>query len=156
MKKVINKPKKEISRFAPKIGVIQIPTEKIGEIIGPGGKNIRNLTARTETEINVSDEGEVSINGINKEKVEEAVALIKSITREIKEGEEFDGEVKRILPFGAFVELCPGKEGLVHVSKMAKDFIRHPSEVVKIGDKVRVKVIQVDQQKRINLQIIKE
>lgn len=154
MDKVISKPRKEISRYAPKVVVLTPPPDKIGEIIGPGGKNIRALIARTQTEINVEDDGRVTVSGLDRAKVDEAVAHIGNITREIQVGEEFEGEVKRILPFGAFVEMVPGKEGLVHVSKMGKGFVRDPGQVVKIGQRVKVKVYQIDNQGRINLQMI--
>jgi len=155
MNKAIDKPRTEISQFAPKVVVLTPPQDKIGEIIGPGGKNIRALIAKTGTDINVSDDGKVTISGVDKKKVEEAAAHIENITREIQVGEEFEGEVKRILPFGAFVEMVPGKEGLVHVSKMSDKFVRDPHEVVKIGDKIKIKVYQIDNMGRINLQMIK-
>ncbi len=155
MNKAISTPRKEISRYAPKVVVLTPPQDKIGEIIGPGGKNIRALIARTDTDINVSDDGKVTISGIDKVKVEEAAQAIGNITRVVEIGEEFEGEVKRILPFGAFVELLPGKEGMVHVSKMSAGFVKNPHDVVKIGQKVKVRVIQIDQQGRINLQIMK-
>ena len=154
MDKVISKPRKEVSRYAPKVVVLTPPPDKIGEIIGPGGKNIRALIARTQTEINVGDDGKVTVSGLDRAKVDEAVNHIGNITREIQVGEEFEGEVKRILPFGAFVEMVPGKEGLVHVSKMGKGFVREPGQVVKIGQKVKAKVYQIDNQGRINLQMI--
>ena len=155
MEKTIASPRKELSQYAPKVVVLTPPQDKIGEIIGPGGKNIRALIAKTDTEIDVSDDGRVTISGIDKTKVEEAVVAIENITREIEVGEEFEGEVKRILPFGAFVEILPGKEGLVHVSKMSDRFVRDPNQIVKIGQKVKVKVYQIDSQGRINLQMIK-
>ncbi len=154
MNKAIDKSRKEISQFAPKVVVLTPPQDKIGEIIGPGGKNIRALIARTDTDINVSDDGKVTISGINKNKVEEAVQAISNITREIQVGEEFEGTVKRILPFGAFVELLPGKEGMVHVSKLSNKFVKNPHDVVAIGDRIKVKVYQIDQQGRVNLQKI--
>lgn len=155
MNKGISGPRKEISQFAPKVVVLSPPQEKIGEIIGPGGKNIRALIARTETDINVTDDGKVTITGIDKAKVDEAVLAIENITRVVEVGEEFEGEIKRILPFGAFVEFLPGKEGMVHVSKMGMGFVKNPADVVKIGQMVKVKVYQIDQQGRINLQMIK-
>ncbi len=154
MNKVIEKPRKEVSRYAPKVVVLTPPPDKIGEIIGPGGKNIRALIAKTQTEINVEDDGRVTVSGLDREKVDEAVTHIGNITREIQVGEQFEGEVKRILPFGAFVEMVPGKEGLVHVSKMGKGFVRDPNQVVKLGQKVKVKVYQIDNQGRVNLQMI--
>lgn len=154
MKAVIAKPRTEISQFAPKVSVLTPPQEKIGEIIGPGGRNIRNLIAKTDTDINITPDGKVTITGLDKDKVEEATRLIENMVREVEVGEEFEGEVKRILPFGAFIEVLPGKEGMVHVSKMGKGFVKDPGTVVKIGQKVKVKVIQIDNQNRINLQLL--
>ncbi len=154
MTAVMDKPRTEISKFAPKVMVLTPPQEKIGEIIGPGGRNIKNLIAKTETDINISSDGKVTVSGLVKEKVEEAVSYIENMIREVESGEEFDGEVKRILPFGAFVEILPGKEGMVHVSKMGKGFVKDPNDVVKIDQKVRVKVIEIDKQGRINLQLL--
>ncbi len=155
MKKAIATPRTEISKYAPRVVVLTPPQDKIGEIIGPGGKNIRALITKTQTDINVSDDGKVTITGIDKEGVELAVKSIENITREIEVGEEFEGTVKRILPFGAFVEMLPGKEGLVHVSKMSDKYVKDPHEIVKIGQTVKVKVYQIDNQGRINLQMIK-
>ncbi len=155
MKKAIVKPRGQISQYAPKVVVLTPPLEKIGEIIGPGGKNIRALINKTGVDINVDENGKVTISGVNKEKVEEAVSAIENITREIEVGEQFEGIVKRILPFGAFIEILPGKEGLVHVSQMGKGFIRDPHRIVKVGQKVKVRVYQIDNQGRINLQMIR-
>lgn len=155
MNKVLGESKKEVSQFAPKVVVLTPPPDKIGEIIGPGGKNIRALIAKTQTEINVGDDGKVTISGLDRAKVEEAAKAISDITREIQVGETFTGPVVRILPFGAFIELTPGKDGLVHVSKMGPGFIRDPGQVVKIGEVVTVKVVQIDNQGRINLQLVK-
>jgi len=155
MNKVISESKKEVSQFAPKVVVLTPPPDKIGEIIGPGGKNIRALIAKTQTEINVGDDGKVTVSGLDRAKVDEAAKAISDITREIQVGETFTGPVVRILPFGAFIELTPGKDGLVHVSKMGPGFIRDPGQVVKIGQIVTVKVVQIDNQGRINLQLVK-
>jgi polyribonucleotide nucleotidyltransferase len=154
MDAVIKVPRGKVSQYAPKVIVLTPPPEKIGEIIGPGGKNIRSLIARTQTDINVSDDGKVTITGVDEAKVEEAATHIENITREIEVGEEFEGEVVRMLPFGAFVQILPGKDGLVHVSKMGKGFVKSPEDVVKIGQKVKVKVYEIDRQGRINLQLV--
>ncbi|OGK13790.1 polyribonucleotide nucleotidyltransferase [Candidatus Roizmanbacteria bacterium RIFCSPHIGHO2_01_FULL_38_15] len=154
MLKAISKSRGEVSKFAPKVTVITVPQDKIGEVIGPGGKTIRGLIAKTSCEINVDEEGNVTISGIDKVKVDEAAESIKNMTRSIEVGETFTGPVKRILPFGAFVEILPGKEGLVHVSKMGKGYVRDPADVVKIGQTVNVQVYQIDNQGRINLQMI--
>lgn len=154
MNQVIDKPRKEISKFAPKVVILTPPLDKIGEIIGPGGKNIRALIAKTQTEINIDDDGKVIISGMDREKVNEAVNYINNISRTIQVGEEFLGEVKRILQFGAFVEILPGKEGLVHISRMGRGFVKNPFDVVKIGQKIKVKVYEIDKMGRINLQLI--
>ncbi len=152
----IDKPRTSLSKFAPKVVVLTPPPDKIGEIIGPGGKNIRSLIARTQTDITVADDGHVTISGIDQAGLDEAVSQIEAITRELEAGEEFDGEVKRLLPFGAFVEVLPGKEGLVHVSKMGRGFVKDPADVVKIGQKVHVRVTEVDRMGRINLELLGE
>lgn len=141
----------EVSEYAPKIDQIKIPIEKIGEVIGPGGKIIRNIIATTGATVDVEDDGVVTISGTSEESVAKAKEWVQGLTREIKVGELFEGEVKRILPFGAFVEILPGKEGMVHVSRMAEGFVKDPSDVVQIGDKVKVKVIEIDEQGRVNL-----
>ena len=143
-----------VSEYAPKIEQIQIPVDKIGEVIGPGGKNIKSIIATTGADVDIDDDGKVSITGVSADAVKQAVDWISGMTREVTPGEEFEGEVKRILPFGAFVEYLPGREGMVHVSKMRRGFVKDPSEVVAIGDKVRVKVEERDSQGRINLTML--
>jgi polyribonucleotide nucleotidyltransferase len=144
----------EVSEYAPKISVLQVATEKIGEVIGPGGKNIRNIIAQTGADVDIDDDGKVTISGTAEDAVQKAYDWISGMTRDVTPGEEFEGEVKRILPFGAFVEYLPGREGMVHVSKMRRGFVKDPSEVVAIGDKVRVKVEERDSQGRINLTML--
>ncbi len=144
----------KLSQYAPKVVIVKIPQDKIGEIIGPGGRVIRGIMADTGATIDVDDDGQVSIIGTNEESVQKAKTYIEGLIREVKVGEEYSGEVKRIMPFGAFVEILPGKEGLVHVSKMAIGFVSDPNEVVKIGDKVKVRVIEIDEMRRINLSML--
>ena len=151
MLSVIPKFRAEVSEYAPKIDQIKIPLEKIGEVIGPGGKIIRNIISTTGATVDVEDDGVVTISGTTEESVSMAKDWVAGLTREIKVGELFEGEVKRILQFGAFVEILPGKEGMVHVSHMAEGFVKDPNDVVKIGDKVKVKVIEIDEQGRVNL-----
>ncbi len=151
MLSVIPEPRKKISEFAPKIEQITIPVEKIGELIGPGGKTIKNIIAQTGAQVDVEDDGTVTISGTDQEAVTKAVDWVKGLTREVQVGEEFEGPVKRILPFGAFVEILPGKEGMVHVSKMGQGFVNSPEDVVSIGEVVKVKVYEIDDQGRINL-----
>jgi len=155
IEKTIPYPRKEISQYAPKVVVITPPEDKIGDIIGPGGKTIRSLIAKTGVDITIDNEGKVNITGLDKEKVEEASSLINNMIREVVVGEIFVGEVKKIFPFGFLVELFPGKEGLVHVSQMGFGFVKNPAHFVKIGQKVKVRVCQIDNQGRINLQLLR-
>ena len=140
-----------LSVYAPKIEMIKIPIEKIGELIGPGGKTIKNIIATTGATVDVEDDGSVAISGTTEESVQKAIEWVKGLTREVKAGEVFEGIVKRILPFGAFVEVLPGKEGMVHVSQMGQGFVKNPNNVVSIGQKVKVRVVEIDDQGRINL-----
>lgn len=150
----IEGPRKEVSAHAPKIKNIAISKEKIGEVIGPGGKTIRKLMSETETQIDVDDEGVVSITGLDSDKVEEAVTMVEGLTKDPKPGEIYDGEVKRIQNFGAFVEILPGKEGLVHISDMSEGYVKNPEDVVSEGDKVKVRVKEIDKLGRLNLSMI--
>ena len=110
MTKVISVPRKNLSQYAPKVQVVKIPVEKIGEVIGPGGKMIRQIIAVTGATVDVEDDGSVMISGIDADAVAKAVAWVQGMTREVKPDEEYEGEVKRILPFGAFVEITPVKK----------------------------------------------
>src|SRR3989344_220720 len=155
MNKVVNKPRAEVSKYAPKVVILEPPQDKIGEIIGPGGKNIKRIIAQTETDINITDDGKVSISGINKESVEKAAEAVKSVYREVKAGEVFEGTITRILPIGAMVEYLPGREGLVHISKHSDTYVKDPHDVVSIGEAVKVTVANIDSQGRINLAIVR-
>lgn len=154
MVSVISEPRDAVSEYAPKIEMLRIPVEKIGELIGPGGKIIKNIIAMSGAQVDVEDDGFVTISGINPDQVQKALVMVEGITKDVNPGEVYEGEVKRILPFGAFVEFLPGKEGMVHVSKMAKGFVNSPEDVVALGQKVTVKIIEVDDQGRINLTMI--
>ncbi|MBI4136636.1 polyribonucleotide nucleotidyltransferase [Candidatus Roizmanbacteria bacterium] len=154
MNTVIPSTRTAVSKYAPKVETIQIDIEKIGEVIGPSGRMIKSIIAETGCDINVEDDGTVTIAGQDTEKVTAAVDWIKGIVREVKVGEVFEGEVKRIMPFGAFVEVLPGKEGLVHLSKMSTEYVEKPEDIVSIGQTVRVRVVEIDQQKRINLSML--
>ncbi len=155
MLSVMPEPRNVISEFAPKITLIKIPVEKIGEVIGPGGRMIKNIMATTGATVDVEDDGSVSISGSDQVGVQQAADWISGITRDVTAGEEFENaEVKRILPFGAFVEFLPGKEGMVHVSQMSTNFVKDPNELVKIGDHVKVRVMEIDEKGRINLSML--
>lgn len=154
MLEVLPESRKELSQYAPRIQAIKIPVEKIGEVIGSGGKTIKNIISTTGAEVDVSDDGTVSVSGTDPNGVAEAIRWVETLTREIQKGEEFEGTVKRLLGFGAFVELVPGKEGMVHVSEMSTEYVKDPSDVVQVGDTVKVRVKEVDDQGRINLSML--
>ncbi|KKS19120.1 MAG: Polyribonucleotide nucleotidyltransferase, partial [Candidatus Roizmanbacteria bacterium GW2011_GWC2_41_7] len=154
MNSVIPSTRTAVSEYAPKVETVTIDVEKIGEVIGPGGRMIKSIIAETGCDINVEDDGVVTIAGLDTAKVQTAVDWIKGIVREVKEGEVFEGEVKRLMSFGAFVEILPGKEGLVHLSKMSTEFVEKPEDVVSVGQTVRVRVVEIDQRKRINLSML--
>ncbi|MEK9176473.1 MAG: polyribonucleotide nucleotidyltransferase [Patescibacteria group bacterium] len=152
IKKALPESRKNLSEYAPKIETVQIPVDKIGELIGPGGKNIKHIIATTGAQVDVEDDGVVTISGVEQDAVAKATEWISNMMREVKVGEVFENsEVKRMLPFGAFVEFLPGKEGMVHVSQMSADYVKNPADVVAIGDKVKVRVLEIDDQGRINL-----
>ncbi|MEK7154301.1 MAG: S1 RNA-binding domain-containing protein, partial [Patescibacteria group bacterium] len=151
MAKAIPAPRKELSPYAPRVQIIKINPEKIGALIGPQGKNINEIIEQTGATIDIEDDGSVFITSDKPESMEKAIALIKNSTYEAKPGDEFDGKVSRLLDFGAMVEYMPGKEGLVHVSEISKEHIRRPSDVLKIGQVVHVRVKNIDDYGRINL-----
>ena len=155
MLEAIPGPRKQLSKYAPKVKIIKIAKEQIGEVIGPGGRIIRQIIAETGAEVDVNDEGRVTVSTMEEEAVNKAVAWIEGLTREINPGEVFEeGKVKRLMPFGAFVEFLPGREGMVHVSKMSSEYVQNPEDVVAIGDKVKVKVEEIDDMGRINLTML--
>lgn len=143
--------REELSPFAPRNVQIHIPTDKIGTVIGPGGKMINSIVDELGILMDIDDDGTVTISGTDPAKVDAAVKRVEALTHEVKPGELYEGTVKRILPFGAFVEILPGKEGMVHVSQLEDYRVEDINSVVKLGDKMKVKVIEVDDQGRINL-----
>jgi polyribonucleotide nucleotidyltransferase len=151
MMKALSESRKEVSEFAPKIKMIKIDPEKIGGLIGPGGKMIKSIIASTGAQVDVEDDGSVSISAVEEEAVQKAVEWIEGLTHEVKPGEEYEGTVKRMMNFGAFVEILPGKEGLVHVSEMSTDYVQDPADVVQLDQKVKVRVKEIDDMGRINL-----
>ncbi|GIW63688.1 MAG: polyribonucleotide nucleotidyltransferase [Patescibacteria group bacterium] len=156
MKAVLSTPRKEISSYAPKIVVIKLPEDKIGEVIGPGGKTIKSIIAKTGAEINIDEAGQAVISGVDKDSVNAAAEYINNMIREVQVGDVYDGQVVRLLPFGAIVNLFPGKDGMIHVSNLSKKFVKDPSEIVKVGERVRVKIIKIDDLGRINLALIEK
>jgi len=154
MLKTIKEPREKVSTYAPKIKTISIDPEKIGEVIGPGGKMIKRIIAETGAEVEVEDDGTVNISGMKSEDVEQAIEWIESLTKEVQAGEIYKGIVKRIQPFGAFVEILPGKDGLVHISDMSEGFVKNPEDVVSLNQQVEVRVKEIDNLGRINLSMI--
>ena len=155
MDKVLAKPRSQLSSYAPRISTLQINPEKIREVIGPGGKVINAIVEETGVAIDIQDTGLIFITSEKEEANKKAIDWIKNITKEVKVGEIFQGRVKRILDFGAFVEILPSQEGLIHISKLGPERVRKVEDVVKIGDIVSVKVISIDEQGRINLSLLK-
>lgn len=147
----IKEPNKELSQYAPKIVNFKIDPEKIRDVIGAGGKVINGIIDETGVTIDIEDDGSVFVCGENKENSDKAVGIIKNITREFEVGEKFTGNVVRIMDFGIFVELAPGRDGMVHVSKLAPYRVNKPSDFVSVGDEVTVFVEEIDEQKRVNL-----
>jgi polyribonucleotide nucleotidyltransferase len=151
MEKVIAAPRAEISPLAPRLITLKIDPEKIGKLIGPGGKMIRGLQDKYGVTIDVEDDGTVQLAGSNAATIASAQAEIEAMCSEIKVGTVFNGRVVSTKDFGAFIELAPGTDGMCHISELAEGYVKSVSEVVKIGDTVRVKVINIDDQGRIKL-----
>ena len=151
MRETISEPRKDLSRHAPRIVSLQVKQEKIRDIIGPGGKNIRSIIEQTGVKIDVDDSGLVKLASPNYEAIEKAIYMIKRLTQEVEVGALYTGKVVRILGFGAIVELFPGTDGLVHISQLAEGHVKEVSDVLKEGDEVLVKVIDIDPQGRIRL-----
>ena len=152
MAQVIDKPRKTLSKHAPRIITLSIPVEKIGEVIGPGGRVIKKIIQETGVQIDIDDtEGKVTIASVNEEATNKAAKMIKDITRELKVGQVYLGKVKRVTNFGAFVEIPPGKEGLVHISELSDKYVKNASDVVHPGDEILVKLIGIDDLGRLNL-----
>lgn len=152
MDKQINQPREDVSKYAPKIYQMKIDPSKIREVIGPGGKIINDIIAKCDNvKIDTEDDGRIIIYHVNREPIQRAAKMIEAIVKVAKVGEIYDGKVVRIEAFGAFVELFPGTDGLVHVSKLAHERVNHPKDVIKIGDIVKVIVTEIDEKGRVNL-----
>ncbi|MDY3367517.1 polyribonucleotide nucleotidyltransferase [Zhenhengia yiwuensis] len=151
MAKAIDMPREELSPYAPRITQITINPEKISEVIGPKGKTINKIIDETGVKIDIEDDGRVFICGIDAEKTKRAIEIIEGIAKDIEAGQVYTGKVVRLMNFGAFVELLPGKEGLVHISQLAHERVEKVEDVVNVGDTIEVKVIEIDKQGRVNL-----
>jgi len=151
MNKTMSKPKEELSDYAPKILVISVDPAKIGMVIGPGGKNIKKIIEITGASVDIKDDGEIFIAATDGKTMKQAKKMIEDLVREAKVGETYEGKVTRTTNFGAFVEIFPGKEGLVHISKLSHERIRKVEDVVRVNDNILVKCIGIDNQGRIDL-----
>ena len=151
MLKAIPEPRKELSKYAPKIISMKIDVDKIKDVIGSGGKTINKIISDTGVKIDIEEDGSVFIAGTDSEAAEKAKSIIDAITMDLEVGNIYIGKVTRIMNFGAFVEIAPGKEGMIHISKLAKERVEKVEDVVSIGDEVKVKVIEIDNQGRANL-----
>jgi polyribonucleotide nucleotidyltransferase len=154
MNKTISRPAEEISEYAPKIVTLRIDIDKIGTLIGPGGKNIKALCEQFSVKINTEDDGTVTIFGKNTKDAEEAKIAVMGVTSDPEIGRVYNGTVKRIMDFGAFVEILPGREGLVHISKLSRQRIANVTDVLKEGQEIPVKLTEIDKMGRINLSYI--
>ncbi len=154
MGEVLPAPRSEISELAPKILTVKVPEDKIGAVIGTGGKTIRSVAEQSGAEINIDDDGTVMIYGKNNAAAQEAKRLVLAIVEEPEEGKIYHGKVLRIVDFGAFIEILPGKEGLCHISKLSKGRVKNVSDVLQVGQEVDVKLIEIDRMGRLNLSYI--
>ncbi len=151
MAETLAQPREALSKYAPRMLVVQIDPAKIKDVIGPGGKVINKITAEFGVKIDIEDDGRVFITGTNAEGAEKARDMVESLTKDVKVGETYLGTVTRLMNFGAFVAVLPGKEGLVHISQLAPERVERVEDVVKIGDEIMVKVTEIDSQGRVNL-----
>lgn len=151
MLKAIPEPRKEVGKYAPKMLQTKVPVDKIREVIGQGGKVIQKISADCNVKIDINDEGNVFISGIDMENAKKALQIVETIANDPEIGAIYKGKVVRIMNFGAFVEIAPGKDGLVHISKLDKQRVEKVEDVVSIGDEIVVKVMEIDSQGRINL-----
>mgnify|MGYP003029276729 FL=1 len=147
----IAEPRQQMSQYAPRIITMKIDSDKIRDVIGSGGKVIRSIIEETGAKIDIEDDGTVFIASVEQEGAAKAQEIITNLTKEVEVGEVYLGKVTRLMAFGAFVEVLPGKEGLVHISKLAKERVENVEDVVSVGDEIMVKVIEIDKQGRVNL-----
>jgi polyribonucleotide nucleotidyltransferase len=151
MREAIERPRPELSPYAPRFVTIKIRPEKIREIIGPGGKVVRGIQEQTGTKIDIEDDGRVTVFSPDAASVQRAIGMIQDITREVEVDRIYVGKVKKIVEFGAFVEVIPNTEGLLHISQIAESRIRSVQDVLSEGDEVAVKVIEVDSNGKMRL-----
>jgi polyribonucleotide nucleotidyltransferase len=154
MNRAIAEPRKGLSRFAPRFVAYKISEARIKDLIGPGGKNIKGIVERTGAKIDVSDNGVVMISSRDHKAVEEALAAVKSLTQEVEIGSIYTGPVRKIVDFGAFVELVPGTDGLLHISQLSDERVERVTDFLQEGDMVTVKVIGFDKRGKLKLAMV--
>ncbi|MFC1736734.1 polyribonucleotide nucleotidyltransferase [Candidatus Hydrogenedentota bacterium] len=153
MNTALAQPREEMSQYAPRIFTVQVAVDKIGSVIGPGGKVVRELQAQTNTVIAIEDDGTIKVAASNNDNAQMAIQMINDIVADVEPGKVYDGTVMRLMDFGAFVEVLPGKEGLVHISEISNERVESVASVLSVGDAVRVKCHEVDRMGRVNLTI---
>ena len=151
MLETIAAPRPELNENAPRMTRIQIPVDKIGAVIGPGGKTIRGIVEATGATVDIDNDGMVTIGSSDADSADAAIRMVEGLTKDVEVGQRYTGKVTRLMNFGAFVEMLPGKEGLVHISELATTRVGSVEEVVKMGDELEVMVIEVDRMGRVNL-----
>ncbi len=144
---------KDLSQYAPRITTLRIDPEKIGLLIGPGGKNIRKIVEETGAKIDIEDDGRVFVAAVSKDSSDAAIARVQACTEEAEVGKIYDSTVQKLMPFGAFCEVLPGKDGLCHVSEITEGFVKSAGDYLRVGDKIKVKVISIDERGKISLSI---
>jgi polyribonucleotide nucleotidyltransferase len=150
MLETISEPREEMSPYAPRMYRLQIDPQKIGTVIGPGGKMVRSIIEETGASIDIEDDGSVYVGALNEESARRAIEIIEAMTKDIEVGQVYSGRVTRLLNFGAFVEIAPGKDALVHVSELSDTPAERPEDVVKTGDELSVLVTEIDAMGRVN------
>jgi polyribonucleotide nucleotidyltransferase len=158
MRDTIAAPRSEVSDYAPRVEVLSIPVEKIGLLIGPGGKTINAMQEQFGVNISVEDDGTVYVAAVDGVSAKDAAAAITGMTKEVEAGEIYTGKVVKTTNFGAFVELVPGRDGLVHISRLTpgRERIERVEDVVTEGDRIKVRVLEIDKQNRISLEKVEE
>jgi polyribonucleotide nucleotidyltransferase len=151
MESVLSAPRAELSEFAPKIKMVTLPEDKIGEVIGSGGKTIKALMEKYGVQIDIDDDGKASISSQNQENIDKAAYEIESMIKEVEIGEDYEGIVTRVEAYGAFIEFLPGREALLHVSEMSGGFLSDPSSIIKVGDHLNVKIAGFNDNHQIKL-----